>query len=94
MLIKILLDWWNVRGLGLRRKRDDVRAAIETALPSILYLQEIKLSDITTFIAFSFLPQSLRSLGISMDSNINEIDVSTRVLMHMEFDRVTCYGYS
>jgi hypothetical protein len=62
MLLKILLDCWNVCGLGMRRKRDDVRAAIETALPSILCLQEPNLYVITPFLASSFLPQSIRSL--------------------------------
>jgi exonuclease III len=61
MLVKLNLSCWNVRGLGMRRKRDDVRSAIETNLPSILCIQESKLSDISIFTASSFLPQSLRS---------------------------------
>jgi hypothetical protein len=35
--------------------------AIETALPSVLLLQETKLMDISSFLASSFLPPSLRS---------------------------------
>jgi exonuclease III len=61
MLVKLLIACWNVRGLGGRSKRDDVRAAIESFLPSILCIQESKLSDITRFTASSFLPPSLRS---------------------------------
>jgi exonuclease III len=61
MLIKLLFASWNVRGLGQRRKRDDVKAAIESLAPSIICLQESKLSDISSFFASSFLPPSLRS---------------------------------
>jgi exonuclease III len=61
MLNKIALDCWNVRGLGMRQKRDDVRAAIDLATPSILLLQETKLNDISSFLASSFLPPKLRS---------------------------------
>jgi exonuclease III len=56
MLSNITLYCWNVRGLGMRQKRDDVRAAIELATPSILLLQETKLNDISSFLASSFLP--------------------------------------
>jgi exonuclease III len=61
MITKLHLECWNVRGLGRRRKRDDVRAAIDNNLPSILCLQETKLDSISQFFASSFLPQSLRS---------------------------------
>jgi exonuclease III len=61
MLIKILFECWNVRGLGQQRKRDDVRAAIDLALPSVLCLQETKLADISSFLASSFVPPSLRT---------------------------------
>uniref|UniRef100_A0ACD5VDS9 Uncharacterized protein n=1 Tax=Avena sativa TaxID=4498 RepID=A0ACD5VDS9_AVESA len=61
MLIKLILACWNVRGLGQRCKRDDVRVAIESFLPTIMCIQESKLSDISTFLASSFLPPSLRS---------------------------------
>uniref|UniRef100_A0ACD6AXA2 Uncharacterized protein n=1 Tax=Avena sativa TaxID=4498 RepID=A0ACD6AXA2_AVESA len=61
MLIKLLFASWNVRGLGRKQKRDDVRAAIDTFLPSILCLQESKLSSISSFFASTFLPPSLRS---------------------------------
>ncbi|XP_071680432.1 uncharacterized protein [Lolium perenne] len=58
---KLSIDCWNVRGLGMRQKRDDVRAAIELATPSILLLQETKLTDVSSFLASSFLPATLRS---------------------------------
>ncbi|XP_071680542.1 uncharacterized protein [Lolium perenne] len=45
----------------MRQKRDDVRAAIELATPSILLLQETKLADISSFLASAFLPATLRS---------------------------------
>jgi hypothetical protein len=61
MLSKISVDCWNIRGLGMRQKRDDVRAAIELATPSILLLQETKLADISSFLASAFLPATLRS---------------------------------
>jgi hypothetical protein len=61
MLVKLLLECWNVRSLGQCHKRDDVHAAIELFLPSILCLQETKLSEISSFLASLFLPQSLRS---------------------------------
>jgi exonuclease III len=61
MLIKLSFACWNVRGLGQRRKRDNVRAAIDSFLPAILCLQETKLNDISTFQASSFLPPSLCS---------------------------------
>ncbi|XP_071680068.1 uncharacterized protein [Lolium perenne] len=61
MLVKIILECWNVRGLGGRQKRDDVKAAVGCNLPSILCLQETKLTDISAFTASSFLPPSLRS---------------------------------
>jgi exonuclease III len=61
MLIKLRFASWNVRGLGRRGKRDDVRAAIDSFLPSILCLQESKLSSLSPFFASSFLPPSLRS---------------------------------
>lgn len=61
MLVKLLIDCWNIRGLGGRQKRDDVRAAVDCKTPSVLCLQESKLTDISTFTASSFLPQSLRS---------------------------------
>jgi exonuclease III len=61
MLIKLLFACWNVRSLGQRRKRDDVRAAIDSFLPSVLCLQETKLSDVSPFFASSFLPPSLWS---------------------------------
>jgi exonuclease III len=61
MLVKIQFACWNVRGLGQRRKRDDVRAAIDSFLPSILCLQESMISDLSTFLASSFLPPTLRS---------------------------------
>jgi exonuclease III len=60
MLVKLLFASWNVRGLGQRRKRDDVKAAIDS-LPSFACLQETKLVDVSPFIASSFLPPSLRS---------------------------------
>jgi exonuclease III len=61
MLVKVLFASWNVRGLGQRRKRDDVRAAIDSFLPSVMCLQETKQTNISNFFASSFLPPSLRS---------------------------------
>lgn len=61
MTIKLLLSTWNTRGLGQSRKRDDVRAAVEAVLPTILCIQESKLSDISRYLTSSFLPPSLRS---------------------------------
>jgi exonuclease III len=61
MLVKLLMACWNVRGLGQRRKRDDVRAAIDSFLPSILCFQESKLTDLSNFFASSFLPPTLRN---------------------------------
>jgi exonuclease III len=61
MFSKFILACWNVRGLGHRVKRDDVRAAIESFLPVVLCLQETKLPLISPFFASSFLPPSLRT---------------------------------
>jgi exonuclease III len=61
MLVKLLFECWNVRGLGGRQKRDDVKAAVDCNTPSVLCFQETKLADISSFTASSFLPPSLRS---------------------------------
>jgi hypothetical protein len=44
-----------------------------------------------SFLSFSSpsINSKLNSVGISLGSNANQINVSTRVLRHMEFDRLT-----
>ena len=108
MLVKLLIDSWNVRGLGGRVKRDDVKAATVTRLPSILCLQESKLTDITTFFATSFLPPS-PSAGASggvitawddrllqlTNHVIDEFSITTTFAMrldHLSFSVINVYG--
>ncbi|PNT71225.1 hypothetical protein BRADI_2g24975v3 [Brachypodium distachyon] len=52
---------WNVRGLGRPAKCTDIKAALAAASPSIICLQETKLTDISIFKAYSFLPPACRS---------------------------------
>nr|CAB3463513.1 unnamed protein product [Digitaria exilis] len=52
---------WNVRGLGDKRKCDNVRLAFPCPLPSISCLQETKLTAIDQFKAASILPRPLSS---------------------------------
>jgi exonuclease III len=91
MLVKLLLACWNVHGLGQRRKRDDVRAAVDSFLPSILCIQESKLTDISSLLASSFLPSTLRhfifkpSIGAS-GGIITAWDNQTLQLMHHSID--------
>jgi hypothetical protein len=44
-----------------------------------------------SFLSFSSpgISSKLNSLGVSLGSSVNEVSVSTRVLKHMEFDRLT-----
>ncbi|CAN6293304.1 unnamed protein product [Urochloa humidicola] len=51
---------WNVRGLGDRKKCNDVRLAIFSP-PTVLCFQETKLTAVNTFKAASFLPHALAS---------------------------------
>jgi exonuclease III len=50
---------WNTQGLGCLKKRPLVRDAISSASPSIVCIQETKLSSIDRIAAVSFLPSNL-----------------------------------
>ncbi|PNT71466.1 hypothetical protein BRADI_2g27916v3, partial [Brachypodium distachyon] len=50
---------WNVRGLGDNKKCANVLSELLSLNPSAVLIQESKLSDITPFKAYSFLPRSL-----------------------------------
>lgn len=56
-----LLLSWNVRGLGDPEKCTVVRDALRQATPSIICLQETKLSDCSCFKAATFLPPNMLS---------------------------------
>ena len=61
MFIRLSFSSWNIRGLGDQRKCEQLKAAYDLSPPSVLCIQESKLSDISSFKASSFLPPSLRS---------------------------------
>jgi exonuclease III len=49
---------WNVRGLNDRAKRDSVKSVVVDLRPSIICLQETKLSNISDFDILSILGAS------------------------------------
>lgn len=59
---------WNVRGLGDPEKCTIVRDAIRSANPSIVCLQETKLSECNFFKAATFLPANFSSSFITFDA--------------------------
>jgi hypothetical protein len=63
-----LLFSWNVRGLGDPEKCTIVRDAIRSASPTIVCLQETKLSDCNFFKAATFLPPNLSSSFVSSNA--------------------------
>lgn len=64
MASKILV--WNVRGLNDRAKRDNVRKVVDQCRPSIVCLQETKLSFISEWDVLSFLGPDLHPLFFSL----------------------------
>jgi exonuclease III len=52
---------WNLRGLGQQSKCDEVLAELISLRPSLVLLQETKLSEISFLKAKSFLPTNLQS---------------------------------
>lgn len=64
----ISLLFWNVRGLGQDDKCEDVLMELINASPSIIKLQETKLSSFSLAMACSFLPSQL-SAHITKDAD-------------------------
>jgi exonuclease III len=61
--LSFLICSWNLRGLGQQTKCDDVLAELISLNPSLVLLQETKLSEISTLKAKSFLPRNLQSFA-------------------------------
>jgi exonuclease III len=55
----IPLIYWNVRGVGDRRKCDMVKETLCSISANIVLLQETKLNEVNRFKSSSFLPATL-----------------------------------